>query len=269
MNECMCVCRYVCMYVRIHIDIHTYIHAHAGTYAHTCMLHTRIHAYMHTYIECAYMLVPIRILNVLVKKEHVYIYIYIYDAGLPPPHPMVSTHATTLACQVGSCLVWRCCFPRLVLFGLVPSPPCGVGPVVFLVGPALPVCSTEVWYGCCRLLVVMSSLCASSPPPPVWGSVFYRDMVWLLPLVSSNVVMLLFSPCKRCPCPCSDAVLRSCEEALAGMGSFRLSGTAGSRGRPGRGPGGGGYHGGGGVGARDPNIYIYMCLLIIGLVGRK
>ena len=29
--------------------------------------------------------------------------------------------------------------------------------------------------------------------------------------------MLLFSPCKRCPCPCSDAVLRSCEEALAGI----------------------------------------------------
>ena len=52
-----------------------------------------------------------------------------------------------LACQVGSCLVWRCCFPRLVLFGLVPSPPRGVGPVVFLVGPAPPVCSTEVWYG--------------------------------------------------------------------------------------------------------------------------
>ena len=57
-------------------------------------------------------------------------------------------------------------------------------------------------------------------------------------------MMLLFSPCTRCPCPCSDAVLRSCEEALAeiilhrppslGVGSFRLSGTAGSRGRPGR-----------------------------------
>ena len=80
-----------------------------------------------------------------------------------------------------------------------PLPPCGVGPVVVLVGPA----------------------------PPVWGSVFYRDMVWLLPLVNSSVIamcslpyknmMLLFSPCKRCPCPCSDAVLRSCEEALAGI----------------------------------------------------
>ena len=38
----------------------------------------------------------------------------------PPFYPMVSP----LACQVGSCLVWPCCFPRLVLFGLVPVPPC-------------------------------------------------------------------------------------------------------------------------------------------------
>ena len=62
--------------------------------------------------------------------------------------------ASPLACQVGSCLVW----PR----PLPPPPRCGVGPVVFLVGPAPPVgegvCSTEVWYGCCRLLAVMSSL---------------------------------------------------------------------------------------------------------------
>ena len=54
----------------------------------------------------------------------------------------------------------------VVLFGLVPSPPCGVGPVVFLVGPA----------------------------PPVGGSVFYRGMVWLLPLVSSNVIVTCFLP---------------------------------------------------------------------------
>ena len=74
--------------------------------------------------------------------------------------------------------------------------------MVFLVGPALPVGgsvfyrgSTEVWYGCCRLLVVLSSLrplppCGVGqvvvlvgPAPPVWGSVsyrVYRDMVWLL-----------------------------------------------------------------------------------------
>ena len=60
-----------------------------------------------------------------------------------------------LACQVGSCLVW----PRPL-----PPPPPAVewGLWSFLVGPAPPVgegvCSTEVWYGCCRLLAVMSSL---------------------------------------------------------------------------------------------------------------
>ena len=79
-----------------------------------------------------------------------------------PPHPMVSP----VACQVGSCLVWPCCFPRLVLFGLVHSRPCGVAPVVFLVGPA----------------------------PPVGGSVFYRGMVWLLPLVGSNVIVTCLVP---------------------------------------------------------------------------
>ena len=41
---------------------------------------------------------------------------------------------------------------NVIVTCLVPSPHCGVGPVVVLVGPA----------------------------PPVWGSVFYRDMVWLL-----------------------------------------------------------------------------------------
>ena len=57
-------------------------------------------------------------------------------------------------------------------------------------------------------------------------------------------MMLLFSPCKRCPCPCFDVVLRSCEEALAGIILHRppslwfawvRSGCAG-----GIGPGGGG-----------------------------
>ena len=43
---------------------------------------------------------------------------------------------------------------------------------------------TEVWYGCCRLLAVMSSLRA----------------------VTIQNMRLLFSPCKRGACPCSDAV---------------------------------------------------------------
>ena len=109
-----------------------------------------------------------------VTHTHTHTYTYMMQGchtPPPPPLPMVSP----LACQVGSCLVWACCFSRLLLFGLVPSPPCGVGPVVFLVGPAPPVggavCSTEVWYGCCHLLVAMSSLRALSPPPPVgWGA---------------------------------------------------------------------------------------------------
>ena len=87
--------------------------------------------------------------------------------------------------------------------------------------------------------------------------------------------MLLFSPCKRCPCPCSDAVLRSCEEALAGIvlhrppsglrgfvlvdrwEQGRLGGPRGA----GRGGGGGYYGGGGGWEGRDPgpeSIYVYV-----------
>ena len=36
-------------------------------------------------------------------------------------------------------------------------------------------------------------------------------------LVTIQNMMLHFSPGKRCPCPCSDTVLRSCQEALAGI----------------------------------------------------
>ena len=66
--------------------------------------------------------------------------------------------------------------------------------------------------------------------------------------------MLLFSPCKRCPCPCSDVVLRSCEEALAGIilhcppslwFAWVRSGCAGLGGR---GPGVGGSRKGRGAG---------------------
>ena len=94
----------------------------------------------------------------------------IYDAGLPhpPPHRMVPP----LACQVGSCLVWPCCFPRLVLFGLVPSLPVEWGLWSFWLAPPRlwgPVCSTEVRYGCCRLLVHSNVIvpCLVPSPPPV------------------------------------------------------------------------------------------------------
>ena len=193
-----------------------------------------------------------------------------------------------LACQVGSCLVWPCCFPRLVLFGLVPSP---LGPVVFLVGPApfyrrmvwlLPLVSSNVivtclvpsprcgvrpvvvlvgpacvgqcvlqryvWYGCCRLLAVMSSLRAR-----------YHTK-------------LLFSPCKRCACPCSDAVHSPSSPPSGLRGFVPVVRDAGSRG--GSGPGGtgaGGREGGGGIpwgggGGWEPgtreHIYIYIYIFV-------
>ena len=94
-------------------------------------------------------------------------------------------------------------------------------------------------------------------------------------------MMLLFSPCKRCPCPGSDAVLRSCEEALAGIILHRppslwfawvRSGCAGPlAGGPearGRGPEGGGIplgRGGGGVvcgGPAPETIYTCVCMYV-------
>ena len=100
---------------------------------------------------------------------HTYIYICmnvcIYDAGLPhPPSPPTPWYPPLPVKWV------------VVLFGLVAfpvwsclassPPPFGEGPVVCLVGPA----------------------------PPVGGSVFYRGMVWLLPLVSSNVIVTCLVP---------------------------------------------------------------------------
>ena len=123
----------------------------------------------------------------------------------PPPPP----HGIPPCLSCGSCLVWPCCFPRLVLFGLVPSPPVEWGLWSFWLAPPRlwgAVCSTGVWYGCCRMksstsnvivtCLVPSPPCGAGPvvvlvgpAPPVWGSVFYRDMVWLLPSVSSNVIV--------------------------------------------------------------------------------
>ena len=130
--------------------------------------------------------------------------------------------------------------------------------MVFLVGR-----STEVLqrYG----MVAGGVVVLVGPAPPVWGSVFYRDMAWLLPLVSSNVIvtcslryknmMLLFSPGRRCPCPCSDAVLRSCEEALAGIILHRPP-SLWFAGPGARGPGPGAGEGGGRVGFRDPYYFV-------------
>ena len=50
-------------------------------------------------------------------------YIECMMQGRHPPPPPHGIPPSPLACQVGSCLVWACCFSRLVLFGLVPSTP--------------------------------------------------------------------------------------------------------------------------------------------------
>ena len=138
-------------------------------------------------------------------------YVRMYD-GLPPPPP--SPPPTP----------WYTPLPVkwvVVLFGLVdfpvwsclassppPPPSCGVGPVVFLVGPAPPVGgnvfyrgSKEVWYGCCRLLVVLS---VPSPPPVGWG-------LWPFWL----------APPRLCRAVCSAEMWYGCCRLLAVMSSLR------------------------------------------------
>ena len=158
-----------------------------------------------------------------------------------------------------------------------------------------------------------------APPRLWWGSVFYRRMVWLLPLVSSNVIVtclvpspfwggacgrfgwprpacvgqcvlqryvwygccrllavmsslraryhtkLLFSPCKRCPCPCSDAV-HSPSSPPSGLRGFvpvvrdrwEEQGRFGGPGAQGAGGGGGDTMGGGGGGGGSPDPRAYI-----------
>ena len=152
-------------------------------------------------------------LFLITKTKCIHIYIYRMQGCHTPPPPPTPWYPR-VACQVGNCLVWPCCFPRLVLFGLVPSRPCGVAPVLFLVGPAPPVGGSVFYRGMVWLLplvgsnVIVTCLVPSprcglgpvvvlvGPAPPVWGSVFYRDIVWLLPLVSSNVIVTCSLPYK-------------------------------------------------------------------------
>ena len=79
--------------------------------------------------------------------------------------------------------------------------------MVFLVGPAPPVGGSVFYRGMVWLLPLVSGnvLCPGGlgpvvalvgPAPPVGGSVFYRVMVWLLPLVSSNVIVTCSLPYK-------------------------------------------------------------------------
>ena len=150
--------------------------------------------------------------------------------GYTPPPPMVSP----LACQVGSCFFWACCFSRLVLFGLVPSPPVEWDLWSFWLAPPRlwgAVCSTEVWYGCCHLLVAMSSLRARYHTK-------YDVALSSLQTVRPVPALMRFSaPVKK-----------------HWLGSFSVvlprSGLRGFV--PGR---GGGIPWGGGGGARDPRAY--------------
>ena len=100
----------------------------------------------------------------------IYIYIYMMQGCHTPPPPATPWYPPLPVKWV------------VVLFGLLlspaglvwprplPPPPRGVGPVIFLVGPT----------------------------PPVGGSVFYRGMVWLLPLVASNVIVTCLVPSPPC-----------------------------------------------------------------------
>ena len=96
--------------------------------------------------------------------------------------------------------------------------------------PAHCVLQRYVWYGYCRLLAVMSSLRAR-----------YHTK-------------LLFSPCKRCPCPCSDAVLSPSSPPSGLRGFVPVVRDRWEQGRFGGPPGGGGGDtmGGGGGGAPPP-----------------
>ena len=101
----------MCMY------FYTYIHAHMCMY-----IYIYIYIYIFTYI---YMCI----------NTYTYIYIYMMQGCHTPPSPPTPWYPPLPVKWV--VVLFGCCFPRLVLFGLVPSPPpCGVGPAVFLVGPA-------------------------------------------------------------------------------------------------------------------------------------
>ena len=225
---------------------------------------------------------------------HTHIYIYIYDAGLPHPPSPPSQWYPPLPVKWVVVLFGLVAFPVWSCLASSPPPPVEWDLWSFwLAAPRLwgAVCSTEVWYGCCHLLVAMSSLRALSPPPVGWGlwsfwlappslcGAVCSTEIWygcchLLVVMSSlraryhtKYDVALFSLQTVRPVP---ALMRLSApvrkhwlgsfSALVCVGSFRLSeqGPPAAGGR-GQGRGGGGYHGGGGgVGARDPRAYVYM-----------
>ena len=142
---------------------------------------------------------------------------------------------------------------NVIVTCLVPSPPVGWGLWSFwLAPPSLcgAVCSTEIWYGCCHLLVVMSSLRARYHTK-------YDVALFSLQTVRPVPALMRFSaPVKKHWLGSFSIVL-----PRSGLRGFvpvvrdrREQGppAAGGQGQ-GRGGGGGGYHwGGGGVGCGGP-----------------
>ena len=157
--------------VELHIRAcHAYTHTHSCTHTHIYTIYTRTHAHTHT-------------------RTHT----HTYDAGLPhpplpppgtpwyPPLPVkwVVVLFGLVAFPVWSCLLRPLPFVERGLWSFWLAPPRLWGAVCvyrgmvwllplvssnvisfWLAPPRLcgAVCSTEIWYGCCRLLAVMSSL---------------------------------------------------------------------------------------------------------------
>ena len=129
----------------------------------------RDHIYIYIYIPVIYICIYTH------THMHIYIYIYIYiymmqGCHTPPPptpwYPPLPVKWVVVLFGLVAFPVWSC---------LASSPPPLWSVACGLFGCPPPrlweaVCSTEVWYGCCRLFVVMSSLHALSPFPAVgWG----------------------------------------------------------------------------------------------------
>ena len=124
----------------------------------------------------------------------------------------------------------------------------------------------------CPLPLLWGGACGrfGLPAPPAWGSVFFRDMVWLLPLVSSNVIVTCSLPYKIRCCSCLlangapvPALMRfSAPVKKHWLGSLVVrdrweQGRPGARGRE---AGGGIPLGGGGGAATREHIYTHMCI---------
>ena len=142
---------------------------------------------------------------------------------------------------------------NVIITCLVPSPPCGVGPVVVLVAPPRlcgAVCSTEIiWHGCCRWLAVMSSLRARYHTK-------YDVALFLANGAPVPALMRFSAPVKKHWLGSFSIILPP-----SGLRMFvpvvrdRWLGAGAARRPGGRGGGGGGYHCGGG--GWDPRPYIY------------